>query len=168
MGTLNVNEQFPNRFLSGADLPDGQKVIRTIETVDEEDMTVQENGRPMVQAVYVMYFVESPTDANGEKRGLKINKTIARSVAKLYGPDSDDWIGKRLILFAENITAFGDVYNVIRVMPQIPPATAKRVAVPTLADLTPDPKAKANGKSGGQQPVGDPGEELFAEDLARG
>ena len=47
----------------------------------------------------VLYF-------KGKKSGLVLNKTNGRTIAAAYGPDSDMWVGKAIILYPTE-TDFG-------------------------------------------------------------
>ena len=77
-----------------------------------------------------------------------LNKTNARAVARLYGPETNDWIGKRIGLEARDVKAFGAVHRAIRVINPMPWSS--------------DKPAKGKGKAAAQpseedqaQPPGD-------------
>jgi hypothetical protein len=56
----------------------------------------------------------------GKKKGMVCNKTNARTVAALYGDNTDEWIGKRITLYATTITAFGKEHRCIRIKDRVP------------------------------------------------
>lgn len=136
--TINMAEAFPSRFLSGLDLLGKERTV-TIESVEEEDMVSRNSrGREETSTIYVVYFVGTKTDERGNKRGLKLNLTRARILMKLYGPTTDNWIGKRITLYPENITAFGDVHCVASVRPTVPPPAKQKAVTATTATASED------------------------------
>lgn len=46
---------------------------------------------------------------------LILNKTNARTIAKLFGGETDGWLGKPIELYSEAIKAFGQMHNAVRV-----------------------------------------------------
>jgi hypothetical protein len=85
---MNINEQFPSKFLKAADL-NGHEVVVTIKDCIVE--SIGEDKRP------VLYFA-------GKDKGVVLNKTNATNISDAYGPDTDEWTGKKVILY----TAFVD------------------------------------------------------------
>ena len=61
----------------------------------------------------IMYF-------EGAKKGMVCNKTNAKSIASLYGNDTDAWIGKKITLYVGECEAFGEVMSCLRVRPAVP------------------------------------------------
>jgi hypothetical protein len=95
---------------------DGDVTV-TIERVVLESFrdpkTRQEARKP------VMYFQRA-------KRGLIVNRTNWRTIADLYGDESDNWTGKRITLFSLMVDAYGRQTKAVRVRPVRPaplPAT---------------------------------------------
>ena len=121
---MRMRDALPGRYLSGDDL-DGE-VIVTIDRVVMESFrdprTRQESRKP------VMYFQRA-------KRGLIINRTNWRTVADLYGDESDNWVGKRIALVSMMVDAYGKQTKAVRVRPTRPPEPRARndvsVAEPT-------------------------------------
>ncbi len=68
----------------------------------------------------VVFFKESK-----DKRGRVRCKTNGNAIAQMYGNLTEDWIGKRVTLFAANVDAFGKTVEAIRIRPMIPKASAK-------------------------------------------
>jgi hypothetical protein len=105
-----MRDALPGRYLSGDDL-DGE-VIVTIDRVVMESFrdprTRQESRKP------VMYFQRA-------KRGLIVNRTNWRTVADLYGDESDNWTGKRITLIPAMVDAYGKQTKAVRVRPIRPP-----------------------------------------------
>ena len=58
-----------------------------------------------------------------------LNKTNCKTLTKVYGtPFIENWKGKKIIVFAEKVKAFGDLVDALRIKP----------VVPILPELTPD------------------------------
>lgn len=99
---MNINDLYPSKFLKAADLQ-GRAVTVTITRVACEVM-----GRTR-ETLPVLYF-------HGKVKGLKLNKTNATAVAALAGsPQTDDWIGVTVTLYATVADFGGQTYDVVRV-----------------------------------------------------
>ena len=82
----------------------GREVPMTIKSFSPETVTGehgQEDG-------YILYFNES-------KKGLILNKTNAKAIAKAYGKETDDWVNRPVILYAERGKWFGEWHEAARV-----------------------------------------------------
>ena len=55
----------------------------------------------------------------GENKELALNKTNFRTISDMYGSESDDWIGKKVMLFKTKVDFSGKRVDAIRV--QEPP-----------------------------------------------
>jgi hypothetical protein len=106
---MRMRDALPGRYLTGDDL-DGDVTV-TIERVVLESFrdpkTRQEARKP------VMYFQRA-------KRGLIVNRTNWRTIADLYGDESDNWTGKRITLFSLMVDAYGRQTKAVRVRPARP------------------------------------------------
>ena len=103
---------FPSEYLAAADFR-GKDVTLTIKSVTVEDLplagTSDKERRPVVR------FHESP-------KRFVMNKTNAKSIAKLHGNITSRWTGKRVSLYP-TMTKFGrESVECIRVREQLPPA----------------------------------------------
>ena len=88
----------------------------------------------------ILYF-------EGKDRGLVLNKTNANNIANAYGDDTDDWIGKQIVLFEAMVDFQGRTVPAIRVrMPQIKdkPKQAVRPASADMQDRRPVPPDDMN------------------------
>ena len=83
---MNINEQFPSKWLKAADLQN-RRVTVEIDHVLLENMEGDGGSKP------VLYF-------RGKQKGLVINKTNAAAIAMLYGDETDGWTGKTIELFS--------------------------------------------------------------------
>ena len=82
----------------------------------------------------------------GEKK-LAVNKTNGKTIAKLYGTDTNDWVGKLVTLFPTTTDFGGETVDCIRIKPSVPtrgtasaaPATTQ---APSDGGLTDEEKAE--------------------------
>lgn len=56
----------------------------------------------------------------GQPKPLVLNATNAKTIAKMYGPMTEDWIGKRVTLYATTTEMGGETVECIRLRPNIP------------------------------------------------
>lgn len=108
---MKVSQVYPSKYVKGEDLKE-REVTLTIKAVTMEKMmpTPGEETEEMV-----VWF-------RGTDKGYVLNKTNATTIAKLHGDDTDDWTGKRIILYPKNIFAFGKWQVVANVKSVLPPA----------------------------------------------
>ena len=115
---MNVNDMFPKKYASGLDLQ-GRAVNVTIAGISKEHM--HPPGAGTVEK-FVLYFMET-------SRGVVLTKTLATQIAEATGClDTDQWTGKRVTLYPEEIKVAGTVRVVIRAR-----AAAEKPA-PVMAD----------------------------------
>ncbi len=127
-----MKDMYPSKWMSAKDL-EGEDKIVTIRRIEEETIASEDK--------WVLYF-----DLRQSTKGLVLNQTNAKTIAKLYGEDSDDWIGKSITLFPTVVDFKGDQVEAIRVRskapvlkrPQPQPASAK-VAPMTQEEVEEDP-----------------------------
>ena len=103
----------------------GKTATMTMANVVPEEM---QNNRGQKETKYVLYFQE--TD-----KGLILNKTNSATIARLYGPETENWQGEQVTLYGEEVKAFGKTHNAVRIAPAKPAP------------------AKSNGKKTDSQPV---------------
>ena len=107
---MNFDELYPSKFLRAEDLADAPLPV-TITGV-----TLEEIGN---EKKVVMTFANVP-------KKLIVNKTNGKSVRKLYGADTDDWIGKKITLVPTMVDFKGESVEAIRIRAA---ATPKKPAV---------------------------------------
>lgn len=61
----------------------------------------------------ILSFAETP-------KRLILRPPTATAVAKLYGAETNEWAGKRVALFAEEVEAYGKTHICVRVRPFVP------------------------------------------------
>lgn len=101
---MHVNEMLASKYLKASDFP--EPAILTVRSIESEPIKDQKTGR-MVDK-FILHFEE-------ETRGLVLNKVNPKAIAKIYGPDTEKWIGKKLTLFATEVDFGGDMVEAIRV-----------------------------------------------------
>ncbi len=116
---MKISEAFPSQYLKADDLPDGANVTVTIKDVEWVELG-QKQERKMA-----LTFV-------GKKKMMILNKTNASVIAKLYGDETDAWVGQRITLMARDVEFQGDVILALRVS-TIKPNPAPK-AVKSLAE----------------------------------
>ena len=104
MNILN-HDSIASEWLSGLDLA-GKTVNVMIATVDEVMVPEPRTGKQVCKVAVTFA---------GAKKRLLLNATNAKSLAKLFGPETDAWSGRGVALKAENVAAFGQSYCVVRV-----------------------------------------------------
>lgn len=122
---------FPNLYISAADLIEAQKktgrdgVVLTIASVRLEELKT-ERGKDKKACVYFVEMEKRHRDGNGENKRLVLNKTNMKTIAKLYGYETNDWVGKRVMLFPSRCEAFGETVDCVRIRDQAPPEPTKK------------------------------------------
>ena len=53
----------------------------------------------------------------GKKKGLVANKTNANRIAMLYGDDTDEWVGREIVLYTDLVDFQGKPTEAIRIRP---------------------------------------------------
>lgn len=83
----------------------GNDTTVEIETVGVEEV-VGDGGRK--ENLPVLHF-------KGAKKGMVLNKTNAKQIAKLHGKDTDGWVGKKITLFPTETQLKGEDVECIRI-----------------------------------------------------
>lgn len=86
---MKREQLFPSKYIKAEDLED--EVLVTIEALETEEM-LDRDGKKEKKGV--LYF-------KGLDKGLILNKTNWDRVEAQHGEESDDWVGKKITLFAE-------------------------------------------------------------------
>lgn len=104
---MNIDTAFPSNYLKAADIEGGDMVLTISKVVME---TVGDDEKPIV------YFAEMD-------KGLVLNKTNANTIKGLTSsPNTDDWVGKRISLFATEVDFQGKQTMALRVRMRPPDA----------------------------------------------
>ena len=102
----------------------------------------------------VLYF-------QNHERGIVLNKTNSSIIADMYGEETDDWPGKRVVLYPARVEFQGKIVDAIRIKLEVvqPPAHAQSPvngfapAAPSHTLGQPLPPAAAPRQAPRQMPV---------------
>ncbi|MCK5341850.1 MAG: hypothetical protein KAR20_00520 [Candidatus Heimdallarchaeota archaeon] len=106
----NFNYDFIGSYIF--DSEDGEMTL-TIETTKMDEV---KNDRGQTERVFVATFKE--TDA----KPMILNKTNCKIISKMYTPFIENWLGKKITLYKDNVSAFGEVVEALRIR-KIKPTT---------------------------------------------
>jgi hypothetical protein len=118
-------DMFPTNYLKASDFEDGDTTL-TIKRLAKETIG---KGKDQKDA-WVCYFRE-------EDKGLVLNKTNSNTIAGLYGDETDDWKGKKIILYATEVQFQDRMVDAIRVRSK-PPKKSPPKASRVVADYVPE------------------------------
>ena len=104
----DYRSMFDRDYLGAWDLP--HDVTVTISKVEARKL---KNGSSKANSKPVLFF-------QGKEKGMACNKTNGKTIAAMYGPDIEKWIGKRVTLYATTTTFGSDTVECIRVRPAVP------------------------------------------------
>lgn len=149
---MHVRLLFPNKYLGAPDLR-GRDVTLTIFALQSETLKTSDGDEPK----WILHFAEMQSRPPAERKRLVLNKTNAKVIAKLWGAETDAWIGKRITLFATTCQAFGETVDCIRVRPTRPRVLA--APKPDPVAIVPEPEDEL-----GEEDSGDWDEDPFARD----
>ncbi|HLE35670.1 MAG TPA: hypothetical protein VI699_00835 [Candidatus Acidoferrales bacterium] len=110
---MNIKDSFPSKWLKADDLEGDMNL--TIKGVEQE--MLDDGPKPVVS------FREI-------EKGLVLNKTNARTIAKLYGVETGAWAGKTITIFPTQVDYRGEQVAAIRVRVAAPPVNGTK-AIPT-------------------------------------
>ena len=135
---MDISKAFPSKYLKALDdIPDDEAPIYTIRAVETE--TVGQG--PDAVDKPVMYFDEV-------NKGLVLNRTNAGVVEKLYGRDTDDWIGRRVGLYVAEVQFKCEMVPAIRIKGRVPPERRRPESGPGPAQGRPDRTTVPPGRDG--------------------
>ena len=112
---------YPSLYIRAADLH-GKDVTLTIDRIEVMELQRADGSKEKKPCVFFAETVKKARE-NGEPdkaKRLVMNKTNARTVAGLYGTETDEWVGKKVILYAAMVSAFGKQTEAIRIRAEKP------------------------------------------------
>lgn len=124
----NVNDIYTSNYLTAADLQGKEPIV----TITQVDVVKMNDGQ-----VKICIF------PNNKPKGVVLNKTNARAVNDLYGPETDSWIGKRIKLVTVWTDYQGKPVQAIRIVPPGVDAMQQRGAAPPADDWQAPPARTA-------------------------
>lgn len=99
-------KEFNYDYMGSYSLPDGKDITLTIRETKRETVTGT-NGKK--EDCFVCYFKESD-------KPMILNRTNCKTISKIYGtPFIEDWPGHRVILGIDNVSAFGESVEALRI-----------------------------------------------------
>lgn len=135
-----ISEVFTSEYLSAADLK-GQAVTVTIAhamSKNFEDRAGESRPKPVISF-------------QGAKKSMVLNKTNAGSIVKLYGDNTDMWIGKQIELYPAVADYMGESLDCIRLRgPVLPSAT---VQAPLVGEPVAQPAPQTQPAPAAPQPA---------------
>lgn len=118
---MNINDQFPSKYLKASDLQ-GRQVTVKMGRVEEEK--IGDDQKP------ILYF-------QGKDRGVVLNKTNANNIAAIYGCETEDWYGKEITLVEAMVDFQGKSVPAIRMKAPHRAAAPARREDPISSGLAP-------------------------------
>jgi hypothetical protein len=103
----NVAQLFPSKYLAAIDLNGNDHDVKIQSLTPSEEVGQKKDKKPIV------YF-------EGITKGLVLNKTNAKRIVKLYGNETDNWIGKTITLYPSECDYGDETVPCIRVRPEAP------------------------------------------------
>lgn len=120
----HVDLLFPSKYAKAADLR-GKNVSVVIERILPREKLMMQGGKTDHKPVIFL---------KGKEKGWILNKTNARSIAKIYGPELTNWLGKTVVIMATEVEARGEMVEAIRVNVEL---TRKASQAPQHAEQAP-------------------------------
>ena len=97
-----VNQMIPSTYLRKEDIDD--EMVVTLGHVNLETM-------PDSEQRWVLSFGET-------EKGLVLNNTSIRTLGSAFGEDTDDWVGRKVVLYVDpNVSFKGKVVGGLRLRP---------------------------------------------------
>lgn len=98
----------PN-YIGAHDLQPGQELTVVIENIRNEVVKNFEGGKLKEETCIVAYF-------KGAKKPMILNKTNCKIITRIYDtPYIEDWLGKKITLYAAKISVAGEPMDALRV-----------------------------------------------------
>lgn len=97
-------------YLGSHNLENGEEMLLTIESFKGEEEVTTQDGKKVKQ---VLYFKENVPK-------MILNITNGNVLTNLYGSHPDQWIGKKVQVYAAKVKAFGKTQDALRIRDFIP------------------------------------------------
>ena len=92
-------------YLGSHNLEQGEEMLLTIERFEGEEKVKTVDGEKVKQ---VIYFKENVPK-------MILNITNGNTIASLYTPHPDAWVGKKIQVYAASVKAFGKTQDALRI-----------------------------------------------------
>lgn len=120
---MKLSDAFPSNFLKAEDL-NNKSVVVVISEVEFDKI-----GKDSTESKKLILSFK------GKEKKMVINKTNAKTLEKLYGDDTDLWIGKPIKIVTREVEFQGDVVWALRVSLEKPAGPS-----PAAAPESPEPE----------------------------
>lgn len=111
MNKTHYKKFFNPDYLGAYSLEPGQDLVLTIRELKTEKV---KNADGREDDCFVCYFAE-------DVKPMILNATNSKQIAALYkSPYVEDWIGKKIQVYAAKIKAFGEMMEALRIRPVVP------------------------------------------------
>lgn len=112
-------------YLGSYSLNPGEDMVVTIKSLNSEIVTGADGKK---EECMVLRF----TDAD---KPMILNATNAKMITKIHKtPYKEEWVGKRIQLYAKDVKAFGEVVEALRIRPFVPKDAPKQGEKLTCGD----------------------------------
>lgn len=101
----HIDLLFPSRYVKAADLR-GKSVTVVIERIVPREKLMMAGGKSDNKPVVYL---------RGKDKGWILNKTNARDIAKAWGPEILEWIGRPVVIVSKQVEARGETVDAIRI-----------------------------------------------------
>jgi hypothetical protein len=119
----HFRSMFASDYVGSWEIPKGRDVVLTIARVEAGQLN--RPGKRDKEPKPILHF-------EGKKKGLVMNKTNCLTLEDMFGPDTDDWVGKRIAIYTTT-TQFGrQTVDCIRIRDKSPRAGLQRAATAPL------------------------------------
>lgn len=112
---MRVADLFPSKFVTASDLR-GQVIDCTISRVTLEELDGKKKP--------VLWFA-------GASKGLMLNKTNAKVIARMHGEELTAWAGRSISIYPSECSFKGEIVPCIRVKSEVPLIGGNKPAVAT-------------------------------------
>ena len=96
------------KYVAAHDLDGKEKVLEIAKVCGESLQSERGTDKCLV-----LYF-------KGAKKGFVVNKTNAKTIARMYGTDTNTWVGKPITMYPTTTMSFGEEVDCLRVRPTVP------------------------------------------------
>ena len=118
---MNINDEFQSKYLAAVEIGELKPIVE-IESIDVAEFGDAGEKRKKI----VLSFA-------GKEKLMVCNKTNRNTLVTLFGPETDDWIGKKIKLFTDEVAFKGKMTLALRIssirVPQNSSAAPKPAAV---------------------------------------
>ena len=111
---MKASEVFPSKYLKSEDIGEEQPILTITKF---ELVTYGGEGGEKKEIKPVLSFKET-------EKLLQLNKTNNKTLIKLYGDETDDWIGKRIKLSVIDVQFKSEMVPAIRISTKAPTGKA--------------------------------------------